>query len=238
MRCYGLDYRKRVRVNVADAVEQRRSTRAFRRDKVSESVVRSLLERARFTPSGGNLQPWHVYVLTGERRQSLTNDILAKLDRKERETSEYEIYPSNLWEPLRSRRRVAGAERYRALGLTRQTGDQAILERMNYEFFGAPVGLFFCLDRRVGPPQWSDVGMFMQTLMLLAVEEGLASCPQEVWSNWPGTLARHLLLPVNLMVFAGMSLGYAEPDSPMNAYRTEREPLDAFATLLGFSSPL
>jgi nitroreductase len=221
-------------MNVSEAVAKRQSTRAFLNEPVPTALVRKLLERASRAPSGGNLQPWHVYALTGAPLAHLKAEVKEKLARGERERGDYTIYPPNLWEPLRTRRREAGAQRYEALGLSREQDGQARLEEMNFEFFGAPVGLFFCLDRRVGPPQWADVGMYMQTLMLLAVEEGLATCPQEIWSVWPRTVARYVGMPDELLLFAGMSLGYADPASPMNAYRTPRVPLDSFATLLGF----
>jgi len=227
--CHGLDS-----MNVTEAVLKRQAIRAFRPDPVSGDVVRSLLETARHAPSGGNLQPWRIYVLSGAPLNAFVAEIADKLSRNERETPEYDIYPRNLWEPLRSRRSKAGEQRYRALGIGREANGQAILEEHNFRFFGAPVGLFFCVDRRAGPPQWSDVGMYMQTLMLLATERGLATCPQEVWAYWPKTIRRFLELPDDLMLFAGMSLGYADETSPMNGYRTSREDLDTFATMIGF----
>jgi nitroreductase len=221
-------------VNVSEAVEARRATRAFLDRALPGALVRTLLERASRAPSGGNLQPWRVYALTGAPLAELKSIVREKLARGEREAGDYEIYPPNLWEPLRSRRRVAGEQRYAALGVGRGDNGQAVLEAMNFAFFGAPVGLFFALDRRVGPPQWSDVGMYMQTLMLLAVEQGLASCPQEIWSVWPRTVAEFVGMPPDLILFAGMSLGYADAASPMNGYRTARVPLDEFADFLGF----
>ena len=219
---------------VGEAIRARQAIRAFRPDPVPRAEVEALLDAARQAPSGGNLQPWHVYALAGTARDALVAAAQAKLARNERETPAYEIYPKALWEPLRGRRRDAGAQRYAALGVTRAMDGQAELERRNLGFFGAPVGLFFCLDRRVGPPQWSDMGMFMQSFMLLAVERGLATCPQEVWANWPETVGAALGLPAHLMVFAGMSLGFADADSPMNGYRTGREATEGFATFLGF----
>ncbi|GGE45530.1 NADH dehydrogenase [Agaricicola taiwanensis] len=220
-------------MNVLEAVRKRQAVRAFRPDPVPVHLVRFLMDAARLAPSGGNLQPWRVYALTGEPLRHFKELITAKLDAGERETAEYAIYPRDLWEPFRARRRAAGVQRYEALGIGRADNGQAQLERLNYQFFGAPVGLFFCLDRRLGPPQWSDLGMYMQTLMLLAAGEGLATCPQEVWANWPKTIAAFLDLPADHMVFAGMSLGYADLASPMNGYRTAREPLESFATILG-----
>jgi nitroreductase len=224
-------------MNVTEAVLKRQAVRAFRPTPVPGGVVRALLETARHAPSGGNLQPWHVYVLSGTPLDDFVATIAGKLSRGERETAEYDVYPRGLWEPLRGRRSKAGEQRYRALGIGREANGQAVLEERNFRFFGAPVGLFFCLDRRVGPPQWSDLGMYMQTLMLLATEQGLATCPQEVWANWPKTIRTVLKLPDELMLFAGMSLGYADETSPMNGYRTERETIDTFATMIGFDHP-
>ena len=104
----------------------------------------------------------------------------------------------------------------------------------NYDFFGAPVGLFFYLDRSLGPPQWSDVGMYMQTVMLLAREHGLHTCAQEIWSLVPATVGKHLGVPANLMLFSGMALGHADTTHPINSLRTERAALDEFAILKGF----
>lgn len=221
-------------MNVAEAVLARQSVRAFRPDPVDAATVTALLDVARNAPSGGNLQSWTVYALAGAPRDALVAAVHRKLGRGEREAPAYRIYPEALWEPLRSRRREAGLQRYGALGLPRGDESQSVLERQNLAFFGAPVGLFFCLDRRVGPPQWSDVGMFMQTLMLLAVAQGLATCPQEVWANWPDSVGAALGLPEHLMLFSGMALGYADAGSPLNAYRTAREPVEGFATMLGF----
>ena len=217
-------------MDIATALRARHATRAFTSNPVDLSLVRQLLDTAKHSPSGGNLQPWIVHVIVGSALEALVADVSSRLERGEREKAEYAIYPPHLWEPLRSRRYRAGEQRYSALGGTRESGAQLELERRNLRFFDAPVGLFFCVDRRAGPPQWADVGMFMQSFMLLAVEQGLASCPQEVWANWPETVGHHLGLSDSVMLFAGMSLGYADDASAMNAYRTERAGVDAFAT--------
>ena len=222
-------------MNVTQAVLARHSVRAFKPDPVDGHVVRDLIETAKRAPSGGNLQPWRVYALAGEPLGQFKAIVARKLAEGIRgEPPEYAVYPPGLWEPLRARRREAGKQRYAALGAARSDENQQLLERQNYAFFGAPVGLFFCLDRRVGPPQWSDVGMYMQTLMLLAIERGLATCPQEVWSNWPVTIAEFISLPADHMVFAGMSLGYEDTEHAMNGYRTDRESFDNFAEMKGF----
>ena len=218
-------------MNVSDAVAARFSTRAFLAEVPDEAVVRRILERALRAPSGGNLQPWRVHVLTGEPLKAL----LAEAARGRIETPEYGVYPENLWEPFRSRRFENGEELYRSLGIPRADKGRRFAQFVkNFELFGAPVGLFFSLDKRVGPPQWSDMGMFMQTIMLLAVEEGLATCAQEAWSRFPQTLRRHLGLADEEMIFAGMALGFADPEHPINQWRSSRAAFDEVVTMLGF----
>jgi nitroreductase len=218
-------------MNVADAVAQRYSARAFLEKVPEATVVRRILERALRAPSGGNLQPWRVQALTGEPLKALVADVAQGGD----ETPEYRVYPDNLWEPFRTRRFENGEDLYASLGVARsdKAGRRAQFAK-NFELFGAPVGLFFSLDRRVGPPQWSDMGMFIQTVMLLAVEEGLHTCAQEAWSRFPQTLRRHLGLRDEEMVFSGMALGFADAAHPINRWRSSRAEFDEVATLKGF----
>jgi nitroreductase len=222
-------------MKVSEAVNRRVSIRAFKSDPVSGASVRNILEGAQRSPSGGNLQPWRVYALAGEPLAAFKADIAAKFAAGQTETPEYDVYPHGLWEPFKKRRRDTGAERYAALGA--HDKDKAALRDLaerNYRFFDAPVGLFFCFDRRLGPPQWSDMGMYMQTVMLLAMQHGLDTCPQESWSNWPASVRTFLKLPDELMLFAGMSMGYRDPDHPLNSIRTTREPFESFVEMLGF----
>jgi nitroreductase len=203
---------------------------------VPEATVRTILEAARQSPSGGNLQPWHVHALAGDSLAELVQLVRSKLPAHPRgEEPEYGIYPSSLWEPYRSRRYQCGEDLYATIGVLREDKLGRLLQfARNYEFFGAPVGLFFCLDRRMGPPQWSDLGMYMQSVMLLAREHGLHTCAQEAWSVWPRTVGEFLRLPPDLMLFAGMALGHRDESAPINRLRTERAPLGEFATLHGF----
>ena len=219
-------------MNVTEAVAARVSVRAFKPDPVPGALVRELLEAAARAPSGGNLQPWRVYALTGAPLEALKADVRAN---PMGETPEYDVYPPNLWDPLRTRRFECGEDLYATIGIPRE--DKAARLRQlakNGEFFGASVGLFFCVDRRCGPPQWGDLGMLMQTVMLLAVERGLATCAQEYWARYPQTVGRHIGLPDDHMLFSGMALGYADDSAPINSLRTRRDPLEAWAELKGF----
>jgi nitroreductase len=218
-------------MDVSEAVARRMSVRAFRTDPVPGEIVRSILEAAHAAPSGGNLQPWRVYALAGEALASLKEQVASG----GMEPPEYEVYPANLWEPFRTRRYQCGEDLYASIGIGRddKPGRYRQLAR-NTEFFGAPVGLFFCLDRKLGYPQWADVGMYMQTVMLLAVERGLDTCAQEFWARYPQTVARALDLPEDHMVFSGMALGYRDEQHPINGWRTRRDPFDDWCRMTGF----
>ena len=223
-------------MNVSEAIASRMSCRAFLPTPVPEATVRAILDGAKQAPSGGNLQPWRVYALAGVPLAELVATVRARIRTQPRgDGSEYEIYPTGLWEPYRSRRFKCGEDMYATIGVTREDKLSRLLQfARNYEFFGAPVGLFFCLDRRMGPPQWSDVGMYMQSVMLLAREHGLHTCAQEAWSVWHRTVGEFLKLPPELMLFSGMALGHRDESATINTLRTDRAPLEEFADLRGF----
>lgn len=219
-------------MKVSDAIEHRISVRAFQDRPVPKALVAEILEKAARAPSGGNLQPWRVYALTGAPLAELKAAVAAN---PFGETPEYDVYPPNLWEPLRTRRYQNGEQLYEAIGIPREDKPARLRQlAKNGELFGAPVGLFFCLDRKVGPPQWSDVGMYMQNVMLLAAERGLDTCAQEYWARYPQTVAKVVDLPPDHMLFSGMALGYRDPDHPINKWRSTRDPVDVWCDLRGF----
>lgn len=221
-------------MNVSDAVAARMSVRAFRPDVPPAAVVREILEAAARAPSGGNLQPWRVYALAGEPLAQLKAEVAAN---PMGEAMEYDVYPPDLWEPFRTRRFRNGEELYASVGIPREDKPARLRQfARNGEFFGAPVGLFFCLDRKVGPPQWSDVGMYMQTVMLLATERGLDTCAQEYWARYPQTVAKAVGLPDDHMLFSGMALGWRDETAPINGFRSTRDPFETWGELKGFES--
>lgn len=220
-------------MDVLDAVNRRMSVRAFKPDPVDGTVVRDLLEAAARAPSGGNLQPWRVQAVSGEPLKALLTTMQARVASPD--TPEYDVYPANLWDPLRSRRFQVGEDLYGALGIPRED-KMARLQwfASNGQGFGAPVQLFFSIDRRCGPPQWSDVGMFMQTFMLLAVEKGLDTCAQEFWSHYHQVVHDHVGLPEGHMLFSGMALGYRDETAPVNTWRSRRDAFETWGELKGF----
>jgi nitroreductase len=224
-----------ISMNVTEAVQRRISVRAFRPDPVSGTVVRDILEKATRAPSGGNLQPWKVYALAGQPLAEFKSLVANRTAEGATETAEYEIYPPNLWEPYRSYRFQCGEDLYSAISIPRE--DKAARFQQlarNLEFFGAPVGLFYFLERRMGPPQWADLGMYMQTVMLLAVEQGLDTCAQEFWALRPQTVREFVGAPADQMLFAGMCMGYRDREHAINTLRTRRAAFDDVASMRGF----
>lgn len=225
-------------MKVSDALSSRISCRAFLPDEPDPAAIRRIVKLAGRAPSGGNLQPWRVYVLAGEALAKFKAEVATELSAHPMgHPPEYDIYPAPLIEPYNSRRRKCGEDMYAAIGVAREdrAGRRAQFAR-NFQLFGAPVGLFLYLDRSMGPPQWADAGMFLQSLMLAAREEGLHSCAQEAWAMWRQIVNRNTGAPGNLMLFCGVGLGYKDETAPINALRTDRAPLDEFATFIGFGA--
>lgn len=221
-------------MDVGEAIRDRRSIRAYTKRVVTRSEVSNLLEIASRAPSGGNLQPWVVHVLGGTALEGLKRNMRQKLDSGFQEIADYQVYPQKLWAPYKERRHEAGALRYAALGSTdNDTRTRHEMLRSNLEFFGAPIGLFFFIDKRFGPPQWSDLGMYMQSLMLVARENGLDTCPQEVWSMWAPSVRDFLSVEDQFTLFAGMAVGYADHQQPINEITTSRSSVADFAKFHG-----
>jgi nitroreductase len=221
---------------VTRAVRERRSCRAFLDRPVARATIAEILDIARFAPSGGNLQPWHVDVLAGEALADLKTRVSASFAASPAgEGTEFPVYPPALGEPWRSRRHESGEALYAAIGIARGDRPARLTQfAKNFDLFGAPVGLFFSIPRQFGPPQWAHLGMFIQTIMLLADERGLATCAQEAWALVHKTVGEALDLPADRTFYCGMALGHADESHPINACRTAREPVEAFATFRGF----
>jgi nitroreductase len=222
-------------MNVSEAVATRRSVRGFTAQPVDPATIRRVVEKAARAPSGGNLQPWHIDVVGGAELDRLKAIMAAKVQESPRgEPTEYDIYPKELPSPYRDYRFQVGEDLYGALGIPREDKFARLMWfARNFQFFGAPLALFCSVQRTMGPPQWSDLGMYLQTLMLLLREEGLDSCAQECWAIYPHTIGQFLNLPEGRMLFCGMSIGYADEADKANQFQAKRAPLDQFATFHG-----
>ncbi|MBK1687950.1 nitroreductase [Rubrivivax gelatinosus] len=218
------------------AIASRRSIRAFRPDPVPRETVERILEVASRAPSGTNVQPWKVTVLSGAAKARLSARIRAAYDdpaERARHAEEYDYYPAEWVSPYIERRRKVGWDLYGLLGIAKS--DKARMHAQhgrNYAFFDAPVGLIFTIARVLGQGSWLDYGMFLQNVMVAARARGLDTCPQAAFTQFHRIVADELALPDSEMLVCGMALGYADPEAPENALVTEREPVAGFARFL------
>ena len=224
-------------MNVTEAVQARKSVRAFLSKPVPQETIRKILIDAARAPSGGNVQPWKTYVMAGAVRDALVQSLRDKWAAGNfGEGTEYKIYPDDLGEPYMSRRRDVGFKLYELAGIARddKIGRMKQMFR-NFELFDAPVCMIFTIDRIMGAPQWADLGMYIQTIALLALDHGLASCMQEAWANWHKTLTQMLSIPDHEMVFCGIALGYEDSSATVNTLRSDRAGLED-VRFFGFES--
>ncbi len=218
-------------MTVSEAVLSRRSVRAFLPTPVPVELISEILRKASRAPSGGNVQPWKIYVVAGDPLA----EFKARMQERLAESGEgdvpfeYSVYPQPLKAPYRDYRYKNAEDYYGLMGLARE--DKAGRRRFfanNYRFFDAPMALFCYVDRSMGPPQWSDLGMFLQNVMLLLREAGLDSCAQECWSHYHRSVAEFLGPPEEWMLFCGMAIGYEDGEALVNRMRADRAPLEAF----------
>jgi nitroreductase len=218
-------------MNVTEALKTRISVRAFLDRPVDEATLRDILDTARWAPSGGNLQPWKVHVVTGDARQHVIDAVKAKLNSDPfADENDFPVYPEKLWEPYRSRRYDLGEAMYELLGIPRDDKMGRLNHLLkNLDFFDAPVGLFFVIERKMNPNQWAHLGMFMLAVALAAEEAGLGTCMQEAWTRYSKTVGTALGIEESEQVYCGMALGHPDPDAPVNRLRSARAEVGDFA---------
>lgn len=220
-------------MDVYEAVDSRRAVRAFSDEPVPRAVLERVLTAATRAPSSGNLQPWHVYVVTGEPLAELKRRATARaLAGDPGDEREYPMYPAGLASPYLDRFAAAAAQRYRALGIERDDPERPTkIAALNSAAFGAPVVLFCYLDRTMGVGQWGDAGMYLQTVMLLLRAEGLHSCPQVMWTMYRTTVGEIVGADERFVLFCGVSVGYEKDGVP--PLRTGRADMAETVSFLG-----
>ncbi|MDX8406350.1 MAG: nitroreductase [Mariprofundus sp.] len=216
-------------MRVGDALRMRKSTRAFLNRPVAPELIEQLLSDASHAPSGANCQPWQVAVVSGETKSSLQQQMGAAFKRGERGKMDYQYYPLQWLPPYKTRQHECGLQLYHALHIER-SDKQRRLEQWaaNYRAFDAPVCLFFFLDASMEAGAWLDCGMFLQSLMLAAVEAGLASCAQAALAEYPAIVKSTLGYPDDAILLCGMALGYEDSAATVNSYRTPRADVHTF----------
>ncbi len=215
-------------MDVSEAVASRRSIRAFLDEPVDRALLERVLEKAQRSPSGGNTQPWHGVVLAGEPLSRLITRVAEELPRgRAAHAPEYHVYPPELDGAYETRRRGVGEDMYGALAITREDKAARLAWfARNFQAFGAPVLMLVHTPKYMGPPQWSDIGMWLQTVMLLLREEGLDSCPQEAWAVYSPQVREVVAIPQDHTFFCGVAIGYRDPGAPVNQFSVARAPLD------------
>ncbi len=216
-------------MNVIEALQQRKSVRAFLDKEIEEDKINAILAAARHAPSGANTQPWQVAVVTGETKQKLQTQIESTFREGDKGKADYTYYPEKWIEPYRSRRLACGVQMYSTLKIARKDKKQQLDQwAANYRAFDAPVMLLFFMDRHMQTGSFIDYGMFLQSIMLVAVEQGLATCPQASLADYAEIIKTALEYPQDDILLCGMSLGYEDKEALVNSYRTPREEADSF----------
>ncbi|MFN7085723.1 MAG: nitroreductase [Burkholderiales bacterium] len=216
--------------DVFEAARTRRSVRAYKTDAVPSATLREIIALGRHAPSGSNIQPWQVYVLTGATLRRVGGALQQAFLADAPECRDYDYYTDPIEEPYLARRRECGWGLYGTLGIAR--GDRVkskAYRATNYNFFGAPVGLVFTIDRKLEKGSWLDYGMFLQTIMLAARARGLHTCPEASIADYPDIVRRELGIGRDRVVVCGMALGYADPAAPVNTFQPPRLGLDEYA---------
>ena len=217
-----------------EVVRDRKSIRAYLDTPVPTELIKEIIDVARYSPSGNNAQPWHVYAVTGEVKNKLASELHNEfLNNTMAHRPEYRYYPKELTEPFLSRKRKNGIDLYKLLGLTRENESGMKQQHArNMLFFDAPVGLFFTIDRSMSTGGWLDCGMFIQTVMLAAKARGLDTCPQAAFTQFYKIIGDRVGIPNNQQLICGMSLGYRDESKIENTLVSEREPVENILTIL------
>jgi nitroreductase len=230
-----------LRDAVDSVMRTRKATRSFLKKPVEKELVVEILEIARTAPSNSNTQPWRVYAVAGDTKETLSQALCdAHGNRPDAYTACYKHFPDVLGEKFLARQTMYGTAYYGCLGIERSDdAARAVQTGQNFLFFGAPIGFIFTIDNTLERGSWLDYGMFLQYIMLAAKARGLDTCPQISFVKYHEVIRRHLPIPPTEMVVCGMSLGYANPAEQVNSLCLPREPIEAFTSFLGFNqSPI
>ena len=223
---------------ISQALQERHSVRAYSDRPVPAELIREIIDAALHTASSSNMQPWRLYTMAGDDLAKLRGDVRKSLAANPAaEGAEYKIYAENLSEPYNARRKQCAEDMYATIGIARENKLGRMMQfARNFNFYDAPVGMIVAIDRTMEHGQWADVGMFLQSILLLAHERGLGTCPQAAWAAMPRTVRAHLDLPPELIVYCGISMGYADLEAPINQTRTSRAAFGEIVDMRGFGT--
>ena len=220
-------------MTVSQALLNRKSVRAFLDKDVEKEKIITILEAAKHAPSGVNMQPWNVYVVDRKRQSNIQDRVIKAFEKKEKSRMDYNYYPL-LWnEPYKSRRKETGLLMYKTLGITKENKEQQIKQwKANYRAFDAPVVLYFFIDKSLEKGSYLDYGMFLQSILLMATQLGLGSCPQAALAEYPDIVREELNVDDDKLLLCGIALGYEDKNAAINSYKTSRIALEEFVTFM------
>lgn len=218
-------------MDLLDALKQRKSVREFLYKEVEEEKLEAMLNMAKLAPSGVNMQPWNVAVVSGQTKQNIENEMVQRFNDGVEESMEYNYYPTNWIEPFKTRRKETGLQMYETLDIKREDKEKQHKQwEKNYRAFGAPVVMYFFIDENLEKGSYMDYGMFLQSLMLSATALGLGTCTQAALAQYPDVIKKELGIEPNMKLLCGMAIGYEDKDALINSYRTPRINIEKFAT--------
>lgn len=218
-------------MNVLEALQKRKSVRAFLDKEVDRNIINTILENAKCAPSGVNMQPWTVCVVSGDKKKDIETKVIEAFQSGKKANMDYLYYPLQWDEPYKSRRKETGLLMYQALGINREDKEKQLSQwKANYRAFGAPVVLYFFIDSTLEKGSYLDYGMFLQSVMLASTELGLGSCPQAALAEFPDIIKEELDIEQGKVLLCGMALGYEDASASINSYRTGRILLEEFAS--------
>ncbi len=218
-------------MNTIEAIKQRKSVRSFLKKDVELEKIKTILETAKHSPSGVNMQPWCVAVVSGDKKRAIENKLMDAFKDKEPQRMDYNYYPLKWEEPYKSRRKETGLLMYETLNITREDKEQQFRQWLkNYTAFDAPIVLYFFIDDFLEKGSYLDYGMFLQSIMLSATQLGLGTCTQAALAQYPDIVKKELGIENNKILLCGMALGYEDKEAIINSYRTPRIALDDFVT--------
>ncbi len=218
-------------MNVLEALQNRKSVRAFLDKEVAKDTIKTILENAKCAPSGVNMQPWTVCVVSGNKKKDIETKVIQAFESGKKANMDYQYYPLQWDEPYKSRRKNTGLLMYKTLQIGRDDKEKQIEQwKANYRAFDAPVVLYFFIDSALEKGSYLDYGMFLQSVMLAATELGLGSCPQAALAEYPDIVKKELDIGHDKVMLCGIALGYEDISAPINNYRTERISLEEFVS--------
>ena len=220
-------------MNIIDAIKGRQSIRSFKKKEISRKIIEKILDVSRFAPSGGNTQPWKIYVLNRNIMKKLESSVINNLDNGVTEPPNFNIYPQPMSDHLKNRVKECGRLMYDALKIGKEDVEGRLSQlKQNFSFFGAPVGMLVTVEKEVDLNGWGHVGHFIQNICLSSMEYGLGTCLQESWSMYPETVKQIVNFSESEILWCGIALGYPNEEHDINSYRTPREELKDFAKFL------